>query len=128
MAIIGTGVDIISIDRIINAINKNKRFINKILGEQEYTLWQNKHNDNSGNAFIAKRFAAKEAFSKALGIGFIAPITWHNLQIIPRQSGQPQCIFNGELLNFMLFHQLSCHISLSDEKKYAVAQVIIEKN
>jgi len=122
--IFGIGTDIVAIERIQKAVNKNPRFAHKVLGMQEYQIYEKR---NYNTAFLAKRFAAKEACAKALGIGFRFPITWHDLQIISCSLGKPQFLFSGNLLIFINQHNYTCHVSLSDEKRYAVAYVIIEK-
>ena len=75
----------------------------------------------------AKRFAAKEAFSKALGTGFRPPMSWHGLQVMNDEQGKPVAVAGGELRDYLEAHQLQAHISLSDEADYAVAFVILEK-
>ncbi len=124
--IIGIGTDIIEIKRIADALKKNERFARKILGEQEYLIWQGR---KQNIAFLAKRFAAKEAFSKALKTGFRGILTWHDIQILPHKNGlgAPEFTFNNNVLNYIEKNDYLCHVSLSDERKYAIAYVIVEK-
>ena len=124
--IIGIGIDIIEIERIANACRKNPRFANKILGKDEYLIWQKKTNNI---AFLAKRFAAKEAFSKALKTGFRDILTWHDIQVLPHKNGlgSPEFTFTDNMLHYIQKNSYICHVSLSDEKKYAIAYVVIEK-
>ncbi|MFM2343633.1 MAG: hypothetical protein RLZZ210_241 [Pseudomonadota bacterium] len=123
--IIGIGTDIIEIKRIEQAITNNLRFASKVLGLQEYQLWQQRKKNVS---FIAKRFAAKEAFAKALKIGFRDIVTWHDIQILPHKNGlgSPEFTFSNNMLNYIQKNNYICHVSLSDERQYAVAYVIIE--
>ncbi len=124
--IVGVGVDIVEIARIAKIMQYNQRFANKILGIQEYEFWQAR---KCNIAFLAKRFAAKEAIAKALGIGFRHPLTWHSIQVVPNVQGlgKPEFTFSGNMLNYMQQNAYMCHISLSDEKEYAIAYVIIEQ-
>jgi holo-[acyl-carrier protein] synthase len=128
MDIFGIGTDIVEIARIKNAIHKTPRFAQKILGEQEYEIWQQHKNIS----FIAKRFAAKEALAKALKIGFRQPLKWHEIQILPsnnnRHKGAPEFIFNGDTLSYINDNSYICHISLADEHMYAVAYAIVVVN
>jgi holo-[acyl-carrier protein] synthase len=123
-SIVGIGTDIIEIARIEKAVQKNPRFASKILGSLEYELWLKRKNNL---AFLAKRFAAKEAFAKALGIGFIAPISWQNVQILPDVLGKPNLEFSQELAQYIQQNNYKCLVSLSDEKLYAIAYVAIYK-
>ena len=125
MNIFGIGTDIISVDRIKNSL-KNKNFINRIFNEKE--ILKCKKNKNSINCF-AKRFAAKEAFSKALGTGISNGINFNEIVILNKKSGKPYISIIGQtkkILNKKFKKKKSkILLSLSDEKKYAVAFVII---
>jgi holo-[acyl-carrier protein] synthase len=125
-SIVGVGVDIVELARIAKIMQYNERFANKILGEQEYLLWQAR---KCNIGFIAKRFAAKEAISKALGTGFRYPLTWHSIQILPNINGlgKPEFAFSNDMLHYINHNAYICHVSLTDEKQYAVAYVIVEK-
>ena len=125
MNIFGIGTDIISIDRIKNSL-KNKNFINRIFNEKE--ILKCKKNNNSINCF-AKRFAAKEAFSKALGTGISNGINFNEIVVLNKKSGKPYINVIGQtkkILNKRFKKKKSkILLSLSDEKKYAVAFVTI---
>ena len=125
MNIFGIGTDIISVDRIKNSL-KNKNFINRIFNEKE--ILKCKKNKNSINCF-AKRFAAKEAFSKALGTGISNGINFNEIVVLNKKSGKPYINFIGQTkktLNKKFKKKKSkISLSLSDEKKYAVAFVTI---
>jgi len=78
--------------------------------------------------FLAKRFAAKEAFSKALGIGFRHPVTFHGIQVINNLMGQPYLVLDKKINAYLKQqHIIRYHLSISDEKRIASAVVILEK-
>ena len=80
-----------------------------------------------GIRFLATRFAAKEAFSKAIGLGMRMPMTWRAMQVLNATSGKPQAITSGVLQEFMQQNGLTAQVSITDEDDYAVAFVIVEK-
>ena len=125
MNIFGIGTDIISVDRIKNSL-KNKNFINRIFNEKE--ILKCRKNNNSINCY-AKRFAAKEAFSKALGTGISNGINFNEIVVLNKKSGKPYISVIGQtkkILNKKFKKKKSkISLSLSDEKKYAVAFVTI---
>ena len=125
MNIYGIGTDIVSVDRIKGSL-KNKKFINRIFNEKE--ILKCKKINNSINCY-AKRFAAKEAFSKALGTGISSGINFNEIIILNKKSGKPYISIIGKtkkVLNKKLKKKKSkISLSLSDEKKYAVAFVTI---
>ena len=125
MNIFGIGTDIISIDRIKNSL-KNKNFIKRVYNEKE--IFKCKKLSTSINCF-AKRFAAKEAFSKALGTGISKGINLNEIVILNKKSGKPYINITGQTKKILLkkFKGKKSKISLSlaDEKKYAVAFVTI---
>ena len=125
MRIYGIGTDIVDVDRIKNSL-KNKNFINRIFNEKE--ILKCKKVNDSINCF-AKRFAAKEAFSKALGTGISDGVNFNEIVILNNKSGKPYINIIGQtkkILNKKFKRKKSkISLSLSDEKKYAVAFVII---
>jgi holo-[acyl-carrier protein] synthase len=129
--IYGIGTDIVQIERIATAVQSGgERFAEKILGADEIVIYRSREalNEARGMSFLATRFAAKEAFSKALGTGMRAPMSWHAMQVLNTENGAPQIVTSGELNRFLKSQQLRATISLSDEAEYAVAFVIIEKS
>ena len=76
---------------------------------------------------LAARFAAKEAFSKAIGLGMRMPMTWRSMQVLNAPSGKPIVVTSGALTEFMRQHGLSAHVTITDEIDYAVAFVVVEK-
>jgi holo-[acyl-carrier protein] synthase len=125
MSIFGIGTDIVSVDRIKNSL-KNKNFINRVFNEKE--ILKCKKINNSINCY-AKRFAAKEAFSKALGTGISNGINFNEIVILNKKSGKPYINIIGQTKKILKkkFKRKKSRISLSlsDEKKYAVAFVTI---
>jgi holo-[acyl-carrier protein] synthase len=128
--IFGIGTDIIRIERIVAALARHgDRFAEKILGPQELEKYHRRKQkvEARGVQFLATRFAAKEAFSKAIGLGMRMPMTWRAVQFLNAPSGKPIVVTSGSLTEFMQQHGLTAQVSLTDEAEYAVAFVIVEK-
>ncbi|MFZ6644756.1 holo-ACP synthase [Undibacterium sp. TJN25] len=129
--IYGIGTDIIQISRIEAALSRNgDRFAAKILGVEELAKYHSRKAkvEARGIRFLATRFAAKEAFSKAIGMGMRMPMTWRAMQTLNAPSGQPIAVTSGKLQEWMTAQGLSARVSITDETDYAVAFVIVEKN
>ena len=128
MDIIGNGVDIIE-NRRIAKLFKNKKFINRIFTKNEIN--QSKNLTNKTNYF-AKRFAAKEAFVKAIGEGFRNSINFSDIEVKNDKKGKPKINLSIKINNFIKkkfkLKKYRIFLSLSDEKKYSIAYVIINKN
>ena len=126
MKTIGIGVDIIDNARIRNSI-KNKNFLKKIYGYQE--LLKSKKILNKTNYF-AKRFAAKESLSKAIGTGFKDGLNFKDIQILNDKIGKPYYLLDKKLKNFIKkkkkLKDFILFLSISDEKNYSVAFTIIQ--
>jgi holo-[acyl-carrier protein] synthase len=128
--IFGVGTDIIQITRIEAALaRKGERFAEKILGPEELEKYKRRKAKVAarGIRFLATRFAAKEAFSKAIGLGMRMPMTWRAVQVLNAPSGKPIAVTSGTLKEFMKKNGLTIQISITDEADYAVAFVIVEK-
>ena len=128
MAIYGIGTDIIQVSRIEEALERSgERFAEKILGPQELAVFHERRAKNAlrGMRYLATRFSAKEAFSKAVGLGLRAPMTWPAMQMMNEDSGKPVIVCSGALDAFMRDHRLSAQVSISDEAEYGVAFVIV---
>ena len=124
MSIHGIGSDIVEIDRI-KKILKKKNFIKKIFSKDEIKTIDKKSNSI---AFYAKRFAAKEAFSKAVGTGLSGGISFQNISIINDQKGRPHIKLLGKTktaVKQIIKKQYKTFLTISDEKKYALAVVVI---
>ncbi len=123
--IFGIGVDIVQIERIQQAMDRHgDKFAKKILGEAEFKEYLQ---DNKKANFLAKRFAAKEAFAKALGSGFRGGLTLKQIQVAHNKIGRPILILEGyakqETAKLNIRHY---HVSLSDEREHVVAFVTLE--
>ncbi len=128
--IYGIGTDIIRIPRIEAALVRHgDRFAEKVLGPQELERYHRRKAkvEARGIRFLATRFAAKEAFSKAIGLGMHMPMTWRAMQTLNAPSGKPIVVTSGALQAFMEEHQLTAQVTITDESDYAVAFVIVEK-
>ncbi|MGK5071535.1 holo-[acyl-carrier-protein] synthase [Janthinobacterium sp. HH107] len=128
--IYGIGTDICKIPRIEAALARHgERFAKKILGPQELEKFRARSAKNAvrGVRFLATRFAAKEAFSKAIGLGLRMPMTWPAAQMLNHPSGKPMIVCSGVLADFMEKNRLSAQVTISDEEEYAVAFVIVEQ-
>ena len=125
MNFFGIGTDIVSISRIKKSL-KNKNFLKRIFNEKE--ILKCKKTIKSNNCF-AKRFAAKEAFSKALGTGISNGINFNEIIVLNKKSGKPYIVLVGQtkktLSKRFKGKNSKISLSLSDEKKYAVAFVTI---
>tara|TARA_Y100000590_G_scaffold460543_1_gene620076 strand:+ start:1304 stop:1690 length:387 start_codon:yes stop_codon:yes gene_type:complete len=127
MHTLGIGVDIIKNSRIKKSII-NKNFINRIFSKQEIKDSKKIKNKVS---FFSKRFAAKEAFTKALGTGFRNGLDFKDISIFNNKSGKPLFRINGKLKSLIKkkfkTKKINTLLSISDEKAYSIAYVIIEK-
>ena len=127
MKILGIGVDIVENSRITKLL-KNKLFIERIFSNSEILI-ANKTKDKEG--YYAKRFAAKEAFVKSIGTGFRDDFNFKDLSIVNDKLGKPSFIINEKVKKIVKkqFKTTSFNffLSISDEKKYSVAYVILQK-
>ena len=129
MSTFGIGTDICDVRRIRAAYERHgERFAKRILSPKELQIWRARslRAPERGVRFLATRFSAKEAFSKAIGLGMRSPMTWSRCEIIPLPSGQPVINCHGALDDWMRNRQLMAKVSLSDESDYAVSFVIVE--
>ncbi|MFL9923571.1 holo-ACP synthase [Herbaspirillum lusitanum] len=128
--IYGIGTDIIQISRVQAALGRHgDRFAEKVLGPEEMQKYLRRKAkvEARGIRFLATRFAAKEAFSKAIGMGMRMPMTWRAMQTLNAPSGKPVPVYSGALQLWMEEQGLSAHVTITDEAEYAVAFVIVEK-
>ncbi|MGI4815903.1 MAG: holo-ACP synthase [Janthinobacterium lividum] len=126
----GLGTDIVRIDRIDAALARHgERFAQKILGPEELAVYRSRaaRHPPRGRAFLATRFAAKEAVSKAIGLGIRWPMTWRAAQILNDAKGRPIVVASGELAEWLTQQRLTLHITLTDEHDVAVAFAVAEQ-
>ena len=130
MKIFGIGTDIVNIKRMDRSLKKyGLNFKNKIFSKREIIYCEKKKNSS---AFYAKRFAAKEAFSKALGTGIRKGVNLKNIEISNNIHGKPFILLKGSVANYLKKKvknkKYDIHLSLSDDKPWAQATVIISYN
>jgi holo-[acyl-carrier protein] synthase len=125
MSIYGTGIDLCDIDRVEKSIAKySEAFANKILHPSEKAIFDS---TKYKARFLAKRFAAKEAFAKALGTGIAEGVTLPDIEVKNDPLGKPYLVLHGKTQKKLgLINAPHVHLSISDEKHFAIAQVIIE--
>lgn len=125
--IYGIGTDIIQIGRVAAVMARTHgRFAEKVLGPEELEKFRARaaRSPQRGLAFLATRFAAKEAFSKAIGLGMRMPMTWRAMQTLNAPSGRPYVAVSGTLAQWLAERGITAEVSISDEKDYAIAFVI----
>ena len=121
----GVGTDIVRVARLADALERHgARFADRILDVSEREAFAAAPNPAR---LLAKRFAAKEAFGKALGTGVAAPATLHAVRVGHDALGKPLFEFSPALAEHMRERGLHAHLSLSDETDYVVAFAVIEK-
>ncbi|MGE4368593.1 MAG: holo-ACP synthase [Burkholderiaceae bacterium] len=127
--IAGIGVDIARVDRIARAYDRyGERFVRRILGAQEIVKFSARHarDPNRGIRFLATRFAAKEAFSKAVGLGMRSPMAWSRMQTLNEAGGKPVVVLSDPLKTWFEARFGKAHVSVTDEADTVVAFVIVE--
>jgi holo-[acyl-carrier protein] synthase len=131
MAIYGIGTDVIQVSRVAQVMTRTHgRFAEKVLGPDELRIYHARkaRSEARGLAFLATRFSAKEAFSKAIGLGMRWPMTWRALQTLNEPSGKPVVKASGELAEWLAARGITAQVTLSDERDYAVTFVIAESD
>lgn len=123
--IFGIGTDIVEVSRIEDSLHQfGEAFAKKILAKSELPSYRESH---IKARFLAKRFAAKEAFSKSLGTGLRAPATFQNIAVSHDELGKPVLVLAPELQDFLDLKNIQkMHLSISDEKNLAAAFVVLE--
>ena len=128
MKILGTGIDIVENLRIKKSL-KNKQFITRVFSPNEILLSKFVKDKTS---FYSKRFAAKEAFAKSVGIGFRNNLNFKDISVVNDKDGKPSFLITDKLKKIVKrqFRTSSFNffLSISDEKKYSIALVILQKN
>lgn len=128
--IYGIGTDICDIRRIEATLaRRGERFAEKVLGDDELRIFRARRAraEVRGIAFLATRFSAKEAFSKAVGLGIRMPMTWRACQILNEPSGKPFVRLSGELAAWFGARGLVAHVTVTDESDYAASFVVVER-
>jgi len=129
--IYGIGTDICDVRRIRASLAcHGERFAQKILSDAELATWKSRSArwPERGVRFLATRFSAKEAFSKAIGLGMRLPMTWRLCEIGKLPSGQTVIVLHGGLKVWFEGQGLQAHVTVTDETDYAASFVVVEKN
>ena len=129
--IYGIGTDICDIRRIRASLEKHgERFAQKVLSDNELKTYRTRSErwPERGVRYVATRFSAKEAFSKAIGLGMRMPMTWRLCEVAKLPSGQPTLVLHGVLKEWFEAKGLTAHVSVSDESDYATSYCVVEKN
>ena len=125
--IYGIGVDLVSIKRMERTIGRwGDRFVQRVFTAGEREICSKRSSPSSA---FSMRFAAKEAFSKAIGLGMKKGIRWRDIEIFHYQGGRPGLRLHGRSLEISRnLHITGLHVSLSDEGEYGIAMVVLEMN
>jgi holo-[acyl-carrier protein] synthase len=125
--IVGIGTDVVSIERIAGVLARHgERFVNRVLTPAERLRYERTH-PRARASHLAKRWAAKEAFSKAIGSGIHAPFTWHSITVGRDARGKPGIIPSEAMSQYLKDIGVgSAHVSLTDDAGVAVAFVVLE--
>ena len=128
-AIAGVGIDLLRVERIEQALaRRGDRFAQKILGPEEFAKFaaRRSRDPRRGVRFLATRFAAKEAFSKAVGLGMRMPMSWRRMQALNAPGGRPIVVLAEPLKSWYEARFGAAHVSLTDEHDMVAAYVIVE--
>ena len=126
----GIGTDICDVRRIRASFERHgERFAQKILCDAEFAVWRRRSArwPERGVRYLATRFSAKEAFSKAIGLGMRLPMHWRLCEIANRSSGEPFIVLHGGLKDWFDARGWVAHISVSDESEYAASFCVVER-
>lgn len=125
--IYGVGVDIVNIKRIQKLYsNYQQKFINKVLTDFEISVFKNIKREQMQVKYLAKRFAAKEAISKALGTGICEYCTFHDIEISNDCKGKPQAFLSRKTFDYFFSNgQCDIYLSISDEFDFAIAYAVL---
>jgi holo-[acyl-carrier-protein] synthase len=127
--IYGIGTDICDVRRIRESLERHgERFALKILSDAEFATWKERSErwPERGVRYLATRFSAKEAFSKAIGLGMRMPMTWRLCEVAKLPSGAPTIVLHGVLKDWFEARHLSAHVSVTDETDYAASFCVVE--
>jgi holo-[acyl-carrier protein] synthase len=128
--IVGVGTDVCDLRRIRASLERHgERFARKILCDAELAVWRLRSGrwPERGVRYLGTRFSAKEAFSKAVGLGLRLPMSWRQCEVANLPSGKPVIVLHGALKDWFEAQGLSAHVSLTDESDYAASFVVVEK-
>ena len=127
--IYGVGTDICDVRRIAATFaRRGERFAERVLGPHEIEVFRARRAkvEARGISYLATRFSAKEAFSKAIGLGMRMPMTWRDCEVVKVPTGKPQIRLHGALAAWFEARHLQAHVSVTDETDYAASFVVVE--
>jgi holo-[acyl-carrier protein] synthase len=127
--IYGIGTDICDVRRIAATLERRgERFAEKVLGPHEIEVFHARRAkvEARGVSYLATRFSAKEAFSKAIGLGMRMPMTWRDCEVVKAPSGKPEIRLHGALAEWFDLRGLQAHVTVTDETDYAASFVVVE--
>ncbi len=127
--IYGIGTDLCDVRRIAATLaRRGDRFAERVLGPAELQLFHARRarQELRGVRFLATRFSAKEAFSKAIGLGIHSPMSWARCEILNEASGKPVLRLSGLLATWFEARSLVAHVTITDEGDYAASFVVVE--
>ena len=127
--IYGVGTDICDVRRIAATLaRRGERFAERVLGPHEIEVFRARRAkvEARGISYLATRFSAKEAFSKAIGLGMRMPMTWRDCEVVKVPTGKPQIRLHGALAAWFEARHLQAHVSVTDETDYAASFVVVE--
>jgi holo-[acyl-carrier protein] synthase len=128
--IYGIGTDICDVRRIRASLERHgERFAQRVLSAHEFQTWKSRSArwPERGIRYLATRFSAKEAFSKAIGLGMRMPMSWRLCEIANERSGKPVIVLHGELKAWFEARGLQAQVSVSDETDYAASFCVVEQ-
>jgi holo-[acyl-carrier protein] synthase len=129
--IYGIGTDVCDLRRLRATLaRRGDRFAEKVLGPSELQVFHARRAraEARGIAYLGTRFSAKEAFSKAIGLGMRMPMVWRRCEVLNHPSGQPYVQLHGELADWFSARGLRAHVTVTDETDYAATFVVVEGN
>jgi len=127
--IYGIGTDLCDVRRIAATLTRRgERFAERVLGPAELKVYHARRArvEARGIRFLASRFSAKEAFSKAIGLGIRSPMNWRGCEILNEPSGKPFIRLSGDLAAWFDERKLVAHVTVTDESDYAASFVVVE--
>ena len=127
--IYGVGTDLCDVRRIAATLQRRgEAFARRVLGPDEIEVFRERSGrvHERGVRYLATRFSAKEAFSKAIGMGMRMPMTWRDCEVVKAPTGQPQIRLHGALAQWFDARGLAAHVSVTDEADYAASFVVVE--
>jgi len=130
MMIFGIGTDLCDVRRIRAVLaRRGDRFAERVLAPNELAVFHARRAqfEERGVRYLATRFSAKEAFSKAIGLGIRTPMTWRRCEVAKLPSGKPEIRLHGALADWFSTRRLRAHVSVTDEADYAASFVVVEQ-